>query len=174
VGDVGVGKTCAIISYTTNAFPGEYIPGVMECYPANIMWDCQIIQLAIVDMPGGSDYDRLRQIAYKHQDIIMVCFSLVNRQSLHNAINNWIPEVRRNLPNVPILLVGTKVDLRKDDPSSVQYDEGLGLAQQSEVVKYLEMSALTCKGFKKAFDEAIRLAINAEVKKVKGKRCNIQ
>jgi cell division control protein 42 len=77
------------------------------------------------------------------------------------------------------LIVGTQIDLR-DDPSVVEKlsrqkmrpvtaEQGDRLAREIGAVKYVECSALTQKGLKNVFDEAIVAALEPPVTKKKGK-----
>ncbi|PJF17712.1 Ras-related C3 botulinum toxin substrate 1 [Paramicrosporidium saccamoebae] len=180
VGDGAVGKTCLLISYTTNAFPGEYIPTVFDNYSANVQVDGKPISLGLWDTAGQEDYDRLRPLSYPQTDVFLITFSLVNPASFQNVKTKWVPELQHHCPGTPFLLVGTKLDLRDDEETisklserkqaPVTYAQGVALAREIGAVKYLECSALTQKGLKNAFDESIRAVLYPQPVGKKGKK----
>ena len=93
IGDSSVGKTCMLISYTTNAFPGEYIPTVIETYEANVMVDGIPVQLNCHDSNGSDEYDRLRPLAYPNTKVFLICFAVNNRRSFQNVRDKWAPGI---------------------------------------------------------------------------------
>jgi len=170
VGDGAVGKSCLLISYTTNAFPAEYVPTVFDNYSANVMVDGVPINLGLWDTAGQEDYDRLRPLSYPQTDVFLCCFSIANPASLENIRAKWMLELNYHCPGVPVLLVGNKVDLRDDHTTiekleakrqrMLQYEDGQNLARELGAIAYVECSALTQQGLKNVFDTAIRAVIN--------------
>lgn len=161
-----VGKTCMLVSYANNLFPGEYIPTVVDKYSVNIMVDGKPINLSLWDTPFSEDYAKLRPLAYRQTDVFVVVFSVISTVSLKKVKSYWVPEIQHHCPNVPFLLVGLKSDLRKDENtikqlnsrnlSMVTVEAAKEMAKEIGAIKYLECSALTQQGLKQVFADAVR------------------
>lgn len=90
------------------------------------------VRLSFRDTAGQEEYDRLRPLSYANANVFLLCFSIVNPVSYQNITAKWYKEVRsfstvrrcwylndpcfpqviHYCPEVPLLLVGTKLDLR--------------------------------------------------------------
>mmetsp|Transcript_10655 Transcript_10655/g.14597 ORF Transcript_10655/g.14597 Transcript_10655/m.14597 type:complete len:151 (+) Transcript_10655:3-455(+) len=134
------------------------------------MVDGKPINLGLWDTAGPEDYDRLRPLSYPQTDVFLICFSLVSRSAYENVSAKWYPEVAHHCPNTPIILVGTKRDLRTDieyikkylEPKKlmpITFEEGVKKAKEIGAASYCETSALVGDGVKDLFDEAIRIVL---------------
>ncbi|URE09731.1 GTP-binding protein [Musa troglodytarum] len=182
VGDGAVGKTCMLICYTSNKFPTDYIPTVFDNFSANVSVDGSIVNLGLWDTAGQEDYSRLRPLSYRGADIFVLAFSLISRASYENVLKKWMPELRRFAPNVPIVLVGTKLDLREDKgyladhpgATTITPAQGEELRKQIGAAAYIECSSKTQQNVKAVFDTAIKVVLQPprrkEVPKKKSKR----
>uniref|UniRef100_A0A1I8JR70 Rho-related GTP-binding protein RhoV n=1 Tax=Macrostomum lignano TaxID=282301 RepID=A0A1I8JR70_9PLAT len=118
-------KTCLLIAYATGQFPEEYIPTVFDTYSANVMVQQRSVSLCLwghsrlydlfYPTEGQEEYDQLRVLSYPQTDVMIVCFALDNPVSCDNRpLQVGARELKRHAPKAPILLVGTKKDLRED------------------------------------------------------------
>jgi len=178
IGDGAVGKTCLLISYANNRFPEDYIPTVFDNYVVNITAGEQNIELGLWDTAGQEEYDRLRPLSYANANVFLICFSVVNPTSYENVQSKWYPEVIHFCPDVPQILVGTKIDLRKDSETvkkleasgqnTISSEQGEILAKKIKAIKYLECSAKTGENLKTVFDEAVKSVLFSKTSKQGG------
>ncbi|XP_067684037.1 rho-related GTP-binding protein RhoA-B-like [Haliotis asinina] len=184
VGDGACGKTCLLIVFSKDQFPEVYVPTVFENYVADIEVDNKQVELALWDTAGQEDYDRLRPLSYPDTDVILMCFSIDNPDSLENIPEKWNPEVKHFCPSVPVILVGNKKDIRNDDHIKaelarnkqfpVKTEEGRQMAERIGAEAYLECSAKTKEGVREVFETATRAALKSKKKKKSKKmKCKI-
>lgn len=70
--------------------------------------------LWLFDSAGQSENDELRPLAYPETNVFLVCFSISDPVSFDHVKEKWVPEIRYHVPDAPIILVGTKIDLRNE------------------------------------------------------------
>eukprot|EP00479_Gromia_sphaerica_P001799 TRINITY_DN12091_c0_g1_i1.p1 TRINITY_DN12091_c0_g1~~TRINITY_DN12091_c0_g1_i1.p1 ORF type:complete len:140 (-),score=18.02 TRINITY_DN12091_c0_g1_i1:31-450(-) len=130
------------------------------------MVDEEVVQLDIWDTAGQADYDRLRPLSYPQTDVFLVCFDISNEVSFQHVKNKWFPEVRLHSPGTPVVLCGTKADLRDSkaaqsgDRKFTSKKESDRLARDLGAAEFLECSALYQQNVKEVFDACLRHATN--------------
>lgn len=115
-------------------------------------------RVELVDTVSRGDYDEIRPKQYPNTNLILICFALISEGSFKSVKERWVPEVERYSPETPVLLVGTKQDLRNDPElinnlkqkkqSPVQTEQGKDLAKEIGAVGYFEYSGSQKSAFR--------------------------
>ncbi|XP_072095299.1 rho-related BTB domain-containing protein 1 isoform X1 [Mobula birostris] len=189
VGDNAVGKTRLICARACNTTLTQYqllsthVPTVWAIDQYRVCQEVLERSRDVVDEVSISlrlwdtfgDHHKDRRFAYGRSDVVVLCFSIANPNSLNHVRTMWLPEIKHFCPRTPVVLVGCQLDLRYADLEAVNRarrplarpirpNDILPPEKGREVAKelgipYYETSVFDQFGIKDVFDNAVRGAL---------------
>ena len=171
IGDGCCGKTSLLHAYAKNEFINEHHPTIVDTHVQIIQLENdKKVELVIYDTAGQEEYDKLRPIFYKDTNVILLCYSIDLPNSLTNIPDKWMPEIRFFCPQIPLILVGVKKDLRNDpitcrrlklnQQRPVKLEDGQSMAKRVRANYFFECSCKTFENINEIFYTAAKLSLN--------------
>ena len=160
-GDGAVGKTTLRRRYLGEGFSESYMMTIGADFAVkDVDLGGKKVTFQIWDLAGQPRFQVVRELYYKGALGGLMIFDVTRWDSFQN-LPQWINELWRSNGRgcVPLILVGNKTDLRRDDESSISPEYGLEYSLTlSEVTKqygfsipYIETSAKTGQLVEDAF-----------------------
>ncbi|KAF2193392.1 P-loop containing nucleoside triphosphate hydrolase protein [Zopfia rhizophila CBS 207.26] len=182
LGDAACGKSWLLSTYSHGHPPKTDISTAVDIYVSHISIDRSDLELSVWDSSGLEEYEDMRRQTYHDAHLVLVCFSIANPASYRNVFFVWSLEAKSRLRNVPIILVGCKMDLRhepktledlaKRERSPVSPEQvrtlkasctqfiGFNMMKDMGAIAYFETSALSHQGLPELFEYAALAAIH--------------
>ncbi len=162
LGDEAVGKTSLIIQHTEHRFSESYKMTIGTDISAKLI---QVeeqkgtktnVYLIIWDIGGQEKYRILRESYLRGASGALLVFDITNKNTYH-SIYNWVDETKKFCgKDIPMLLLGNKVDLESERDVSIE--DGDKMAKELNV-EYVETSAKSGEKVDKAFNSMVKLIL---------------
>lgn len=146
VGDGGVGKTTFVKRHLTGEFERKYVATLgVEVHPLDFHTSLGTIRFNVWDTAGQEKFGGLRDGYYIQGQCAIIMFDVTSRIT-YKHVPNWHRDLVRVCDNIPIVLVGNKVDIkeRKVKAKQVTFHRKKGLP-------YYDISAKSNYHFEKPF-----------------------
>lgn len=136
VGDGGVGKTTLVSRHKTGEFERKYIP-TLGVQVSTLEFNTTRGKLVynIWDTAGQERFGGLREGYYLEANCAIIMFD-VSAPNTYRNVQNWYQDLTRVCPNIPIVLVGNKVDIRDRKVTSKRV-----FFHKKHNMRYFEISA---------------------------------
>lgn len=156
VGDGGVGKTALSVRYTEGKFKDDYKMTIGVDFSTKILnVDNQSVKFQIWDTGGQEQFSYVRPMYYNGSTSGFVVFDKTSRQSFYN-IGKWFKEVYDHAGQIPLILIGNKIDLPDQQVST---EEAQDLAKKYNTL-YFETSAKSGESVESAFTTLVKMVID--------------
>ncbi|MFX1378743.1 MAG: Rab family GTPase [Promethearchaeota archaeon] len=140
LGDASVGKTSFTKRYCYNIFnPSERLTIGVDFHVKTIELNYKRIKLQLWDVGGEERFRFLLPTYCLGANAAFLLYDITRPSTLDN-ISEWITIVRQKGGQIPIMLVGSKLDLEKSQ-REVQREYGIQIAEKNDMASFVEISA---------------------------------
>ncbi len=158
IGNSIVGKTSILTKYTSKAYKENYLATVgLDFFTKDETIDNKTIRIKIWDTAGQERYKAITKCFFQRAQGIIIVFDVTNKKSFDD-LKMWIDSINsqskltEDLENMPIILIGNKIDLPK---RVIDKETALNFAKEQNL-DYYETSAKTGEGIDNAIKELVK------------------
>jgi small GTP-binding protein len=154
VGNHEVGKTSLIRQFVERKFTRDYRATIgLNIFAYDFDFQGNELNLQLWDIGAQQYFRRFRRIYYKGAEAAFIVFDITNRDSFEK-VKDWYKELIELIDeiDIPIVLVGNKIDLAEQRAVSTAEGEALAKSLSENGIEYIETSALTGNNVKDAFE----------------------
>jgi len=150
LGDESVDKTSLIIKFISGFFLEDLKLTIgVDFYSKTTNFNDKKVKLQIWDFGGEERFRFLLHQYCKGANAAFFLYDITNRLSLDH-LPDWTQIIREHAGDIPIMLIGSKVDLQEF--RAVSRDEGILAAKKYNLSSFIELSSKTGQNVEKAFD----------------------
>jgi len=151
LGDASVGKTSFTKRYCYNIFnPSERLTIGVDFHVKTIDLHGKKIKLQIWDIGGEERFRFLLPTYCLGANAAFLLYDITRPQTLDN-ISEWTNIVRQKGGPVPIMLIGSKIDLEKSQ-RNITREYGIQIAEKHNMASFGEISSKTGQNVTKTFE----------------------
>ncbi len=155
VGDGGTGKTTFVKRHLTGEFEKKYIATLgVEVHPMGFFTNHGQIKFNVWDTAGQEKLGGLRDGYYIGGNCAIIMFDVCARITYSN-VPKWYKDLTRVCENIPIVLVGNKVDVKDRKVKAKQIT-----FHRKKNLQYYDISAKSNYQFEKPFVWLLRRLTN--------------
>lgn len=146
VGDGGVGKTTFVKRHLTGEFEKKYVATLgVEVHPLLFYTSRGPLKFNCWDTAGQEKFGGLRDGYYIQGECAIIMFDVTSRIT-YKSVPNWHRDLTRVCENIPIVLVGNKVEIKDRKVKAKQIT-----FHRKKNLQYYDISAKSNYNFEKPF-----------------------
>jgi len=146
VGDGGVGKTTFVKRHLTGEFEKKYIATIgVDVHPLSFQTSRGKIIFDVWDTAGQEKFGGLRDGYYIQGQAAIIMFDVTSRIT-YKSVPNWHRDISRVCENIPIVLVGNKIDTKQRKVLAKQIN-----FHRKKNLQYYDISAKSNYNFEQPF-----------------------